>query len=125
MCTECGCEASSLATTEDVAGDGSAAAKGTVSDFVPPEEGELTAVTVDGVAVAVATVGGELFAVDDTCTHQGCSLSDGEVEGSAVVCPCHFGRFDLRTGKVLNGPPERPVAVWKARLLNGTLELER
>ncbi|MEO6205371.1 MAG: Rieske 2Fe-2S domain-containing protein [Mycobacteriales bacterium] len=96
-----------------------------MTDFVSPAEGELTSVTVEGVAVALATVGGELFAFDDTCTHQGCSLSDGELEGSAVVCPCHFGRFDLRTGKVLEGPPELPVGVWKTRVQDGTLELER
>ena len=42
---------------------------------------------------------GELFAVDDTCTHADASLADGFVEGCAVECPLHAAIFDLRTGE--------------------------
>ena len=93
--------------------------------LVLPSEGTIAKVEVDGEAVAVAMVDGVLHAVDDTCTHAGCSLSDGDVEGDTVVCPCHFGTFDLRTGAVLSGPPERPVGVWKAAVVDGRLELSR
>src|SRR5207237_2458334 len=90
-----------------------------------PAEGELTSVSVDGVTVAVTVVDGLLHAVDDTCTHMACSLAEGDIEGMSVVCPCHFGRFDLATGAVLDGPPERPIGVWRASLRDGALELER
>ncbi|MCU1674657.1 MAG: Rieske (2Fe-2S) region [Frankiales bacterium] len=90
-----------------------------------PAEGELVAVQVHGTKVAVTVVEGQVRAVDDECTHQQCSLSDGEVEDGALVCPCHFGRFDLRTGAVLDGPPEHPLHVWKAVVRDGALELER
>src|SRR5215213_5280119 len=56
------------------------------------------------VAIAVFNVDGELFAIDDTCTHQDASLSDGWIEGCAVECPLHAACFDLRTGRP-SGPP--------------------
>ena len=58
------------------------------------------------VPVAVFNVDGELYAVDDTCTHQDASLADGWVEGCWVECPLHASTFDLRTGAV-GGPPAK------------------
>ena len=52
---------------------------------------------------------GELYAIDDTCTHQDASLADGWVEGCAVECPLHASTFDLRTGRVDAPPAKRPV----------------
>ncbi len=93
-------------------------------DFALPDEGELVAVDVDGTAVAVAVLDGEVHAVDDTCPHAGCSLAEGELEDGTVVCPCHFARFDLTTGRVVEGPTGSGVAVWSASFTDGTLELE-
>lgn len=56
---------------------------------------------------------------------RGVLLADGELEGGAVVCPCHFAKFDLKTGAVLDGPAMRPLGIWQARLVDGALELER
>jgi len=59
--------------------------------------------------IAVFKVGGELYAVDDTCTHQDASLADGWVEGCLVECPLHASCFDLRTGAATGPPAKRPV----------------
>jgi nitrite reductase/ring-hydroxylating ferredoxin subunit len=96
-----------------------------IENFDLPNESELTSVEVEGIKVAVALVDGALYAVDDECTHMRCSLSGGDIEGTSVVCPCHFGQFDLRTGAVLGGPPERPIGTWRAAVVDGALELER
>ena len=96
-----------------------------VENVALPREGELLSVDVAGTQVAVTVVDGVVYAVDDECTHQGCSLSDGVVEGLTIVCPCHMGTFDLTSGAVISGPPERPVACWKATLRDGALELKR
>jgi len=61
------------------------------------------------VAVAVFNADGELFAIDDTCTHQDASLSDGWLEGCAVECPLHAACFDLRTGRPSGPPAKKPV----------------
>ena len=77
-----------------------------------PAEGVIVPVDVEGTTVAVARVGGELYAFQDECTHAACSLSDGEIEGYHVVCPCHLGTFDVATGEVVSGPPKRPLRTW-------------
>ncbi|MEQ3553015.1 bifunctional 3-phenylpropionate/cinnamic acid dioxygenase ferredoxin subunit [Pseudonocardia nematodicida] len=61
------------------------------------------------VAIAVFNADGELFAIDDTCTHQDASLSDGWLEGCAVECPLHAACFDLRTGAPSGPPAKTPV----------------
>jgi 3-phenylpropionate/trans-cinnamate dioxygenase ferredoxin component len=53
--------------------------------------------------VMLARVGGEVFAIDDVCTHAGASLHEGDLgrEGSYLLtCPWHEAHFDVRTGKV-------------------------
>ena len=55
------------------------------------------------------TEDGELFAIDDTCTHQDASLADGWLEGDQVECPLHASRFSLRTGYADAPPAKRPV----------------
>ena len=66
-----------------------------------------TAVRLDAdVPIAVFNADGELYAVDDTCTHQDASLADGYLEGCWVECPLHASTFDLRTGAV-SGPPAK------------------
>jgi 3-phenylpropionate/trans-cinnamate dioxygenase ferredoxin subunit len=61
------------------------------------------------VPIAVFNVDGELFAIDDTCTHQDASLADGWVEGCTVECPLHAACFDLRTGMPSGPPAKLPV----------------
>lgn len=68
-------------------------------------EGEAVRVQAD-VPVAVFRTGGQLYAVDDTCTHQDASLTDGYLDGCFVECPLHASTFDLRTGKP-SGPPAK------------------
>lgn len=75
-------------------------------------EGEINAYTVGDRTVAVANIDGDLQAFDDTCTHQGCALSEGDLDGTIVECPCHGGRYDVMTGEVVGGPPLEPVDVF-------------
>ena len=86
-------------------------------------EGDLASFEVGGTYVAVARVDGEYYAFDDTCTHRGCSLSEGELDGTTVVCPCHAGEFDVRTGEVLDGPPPEGVATYPARAVGDSIEI--
>ena len=50
--------------------------------------------------VAVCNVDGELYAIDDVCTHDEGSLDQGELDGHEIECPRHGARFDVRTGEV-------------------------
>jgi 3-phenylpropionate/trans-cinnamate dioxygenase ferredoxin subunit len=67
------------------------------------------------------TEDGELFAVDDTCTHQDASLADGWVEGCEVECPLHASKFNLRTGEVDAPPAKLPVRVHEVQVIDGDI----
>jgi 3-phenylpropionate/trans-cinnamate dioxygenase ferredoxin component len=77
-----------------------------LSDLPP---GEAVRLDVAPPVAVFHTEDGELFAIDDTCTHQNASLAEGWVEECAVECPLHESRFDLRTGQVDAPPARRPV----------------
>ena len=67
---------------------------------------------------------GELFAIDDTCTHQDASLADGYVEGCEVECPLHASRFNLRTGAADVPPAKRPVRTHRVQVIDGEIQVE-
>ncbi len=93
---------------------------GKVSDVAP---GRLLAVEVAGEQVAVANVDGLLYAIGDTCTHRGCSLSEGELSGAVVTCRCHGGQFDVRTGEVVGGPPEEPEKSFPVQVIGNEFRI--
>jgi nitrite reductase/ring-hydroxylating ferredoxin subunit len=85
---------------------------------------ELAAFDVIGKRIAIATVGDTFYAFGDTCTHQGCSLADGELDGATVTCPCHGSQFNVTTGEVLRGPAREPVRSYPVRLEASALKIE-
>ncbi len=93
-----------------------------VSD-IPP--GHAARVEIDDVPVAIFNVDGELFAVDDTCTHQEASLSEGDLDldRCAVECPLHGSAFNLRTGEVLSLPAVEPVRVHHVEVADGVVRV--
>ena len=85
---------------------------------LPP--GEATRV-VAHVPVAVFNADGELFAIDDTCTHQDASLSEGWLEDCRIECPLHEASFDLRTGEPTGPPAKRPVRTYGVEVKDGVV----
>lgn len=83
-------------------------------DEVPQGQGKL--IEVGERFIALFNVKGEFYAVDDECTHAEASLSDGFVDGCAVECPLHGGKFDLRSGQALWSPAIIPVACYDVRV---------
>lgn len=72
-------------------------------------EGAMRLFDVAGTKVTIARLVGQLYAFDDVCTHRGCSLAEGELDGTIVMCPCHGSQFDVTSGAVVRGPAQRPV----------------
>jgi 3-phenylpropionate/trans-cinnamate dioxygenase ferredoxin component len=86
------------------------------------------AVRVDTVSPAIAVFhadGGEIYAIDDTCTHQDASLADGWLDGCTVECPLHASCFDLRTGKVSGPPAKTPVGTHQVVVQDGMVYVQR
>jgi 3-phenylpropionate/trans-cinnamate dioxygenase ferredoxin subunit len=69
--------------------------------------------------VSIFLSAGELFCVDDTCTHETYSLADGWVENCVVECALHMAKFDLRTGAVLSPPATDRIRVHEVRVQDG------
>jgi nitrite reductase/ring-hydroxylating ferredoxin subunit len=85
---------------------------------------ELAAFDVSGTRIAIANVAGAFYAFGDTCTHQGCSLAEGDLEATIVTCPCHGSQFDVTTGEVVRGPAGEPVGSYPVRLEGDALRVE-
>lgn len=85
--------------------------------------GEAFRLETDPPVAVFHTEEGELYAVDDTCTHQDASLADGWLEGCEVECPLHASKFDLRTGAVDAPPARRPVRTHEVVVEDGVIHV--
>lgn len=81
-------------------------------------------VELDSTEVAVVRVDGEIFAIEDVCSHADVPLSEGDVEDCTIECALHGSRFDLRTGKPTGPPATRPVPVFETSVVNGDVYAE-
>jgi 3-phenylpropionate/trans-cinnamate dioxygenase ferredoxin subunit len=80
-----------------------------------PDEG-VVAVEVAGAEVAIVKSCGQIFAVQDECSHAQIALSEGEVDNCEIECWLHGSRFDLRTGEPTGLPAYEPVPVYPVRV---------
>ena len=87
-------------------------------------DGEVKQFVADGKKIAVAKIGGVLYAFDDICTHKACPLSKGSLDGITVTCPCHGSQFDVTTGVVLRGPAQEPVSTYPVEVDGNELVVE-
>jgi len=87
-------------------------------------EGGAKCVTANGRPYAVVKVGGQVFCLDNRCTHVGGPLCEGELDGAVVECPLHGSRFDVRTGQVVGPPARTPVRSYPAGVANGAVWVE-
>ncbi len=83
--------------------------------------GEYVLGDVNGTPVAVYNIDGQLYAIEDVCTHDGGELAGGEIIGTSVECIRHGARFDLVTGAALCAPAHVPVAVMEVRVDGGVV----
>ena len=90
-------------------------------DEIPP--GEMKLVEAEPYPVGVYNCDGELYAIDDRCSHDDGPLCEGDwdPERCAVVCPRHGSNFDLRTGAPLTLPAYEPVATYPVHVVDGVV----
>jgi nitrite reductase/ring-hydroxylating ferredoxin subunit len=87
-------------------------------------EGKPVKAEADGAGVLIYKEGDSLFAIADTCTHRGCSLSEGDVQGGVVECPCHGSAFRITDGRIVRGPATAPQPAYDARITDGKVEVK-
>ncbi len=89
---------------------------------LPP--GKAIAVTVGLKRIAVFNLAGEFFAIDDTCTHAGGSLSEGEIAGTVVTCPWHGATFDITNGDALDDMTSESLKSYKVFVEGEDIKIE-
>ncbi|MDP2883058.1 MAG: non-heme iron oxygenase ferredoxin subunit [Azonexus sp.] len=90
------------------------------AEFLP---GSCRRVEVDGVEMAVFNVDGRFYAIEDLCSHESETLSNGQLNGLEITCPRHQARFSLVTGEALSPPAYEPVATFPVRVEKGRVQV--
>ena len=93
------------------------------ADATDVPDGELTGVTVGETPVLLVRSGGNLSAMHDRCSHRGCLLSEGELDGESIECTCHGSRFRLADGSIERGPATTPQPSYEVREREGKIEV--
>jgi nitrite reductase/ring-hydroxylating ferredoxin subunit len=93
-----------------------------VSD-VPPAS--MIRIAVEGDRRLLAHVDGKFYAMSDVCGHRNAPLSRGRLDGHIIECPLHFAQFDVRTGKLVDGPVSADVPVYEVRVEGDSVLVKR
>jgi len=84
-------------------------------------DGETLRVACDGNIIALAKQAGKVYAFQEFCTHRYGPLSEGKLEGHQVICPWHRSCFDIRTGKVMEGPAKMDLKMYSTMVRGGKI----
>ncbi len=100
-----------------------------IIDICPLEElppGAHRLIEWEDLEIGIFNCAGELYAIEDRCSHDDGVLLEGELdqERCAVECPRHGSWFDLRSGKALNLPAYQPVDTFPVLVEDGVIKLE-
>ena len=90
------------------------------SDLKP---GRHTLVDLAEVELLLVNIDGELFAIENVCSHDGGELSDGKINGNEITCPRHFARFNVKTGAVLCPPAFEDINTYAVRIVDGAVQI--
>lgn len=92
------------------------------TDEILPGQAKL--IDLAGNEIALFNIGGEFHAIDNSCTHVGGPLCEGEISGSEVICPWHGAAFDITTGQAVGPPAIEAVNHYNLRIDGGNIEIE-
>jgi len=90
---------------------------------VPPEPGETKALEVSGRNVLVCNLAGELFAVENLCSHARVPLTEARLVDGELECPVHGARFDVRSGTAMCRPARRPLRTFGVERVDGGMTI--
>ncbi len=86
-------------------------------------DGNVKTYLIEGHRIAVARALGQLYAVQDLCSHDDGPLGDGELEEHSIVCPRHGAKFDVRTGAVVAMPAVAPIETFPVMEKDGRINV--
>jgi len=90
-----------------------------VASAAEVEDDEPFCVKQEGCQIALCRVGGTVYAIDDICTHEYASMSDGFIEGDCIECPLHQAQFHIPTGEARTPPATEDLKTWPVKEEDG------
>src|SRR5205085_6894055 len=87
--------------------------------------GRMIVVAIERERIMLANVEGRFYALRDMCGHRNAPLSRGKLDGHIVECPLHFAQFDVRTGKLVDGPISADVPIYEVRVEGDAVLVKR
>jgi nitrite reductase/ring-hydroxylating ferredoxin subunit len=87
------------------------------------QPGKVKAVVVGQHEIALVNAGGQLYAVSNLCTHAFCTLTYGFVEGTGIICSCHWAEFDLATGRSVSMGGLPPLECYPVQITGDDVEV--
>lgn len=88
---------------------------------VPP--GTVKAFAIGKRSILLCNSDGQIFAVENRCSHAEQPLECGRMRHGWIMCPAHGARFDLETGEPLGPPATQPIATFAVRIAGDTIEV--
>jgi naphthalene 1,2-dioxygenase system ferredoxin subunit len=97
----------------------------TVANTASLKEGDMKAVTVGDVEIAVYCFEGQYYATHNICTHAQAYMTDGILEADEIECPLHGGRFNIKTGKGLCAPITCDLQTYPVQVVGADIQVAR
>jgi nitrite reductase/ring-hydroxylating ferredoxin subunit len=94
-----------------------------VMNLADLREGRMKSCVIGEREIVVCNVKGQIYALDNVCTHALARMSEGRLKGTKLICPMHGAAFDIRSGAVLSSPAAQPLAAHAARVIDGAIEV--
>lgn len=91
-------------------------------DDCPP--GKLLGVEADGERIVLANVDGDIYALEDQCSHQEYPLSDGELSDGELECIYHGACFDVTNGRATQLPAVKGVRTFEVDVRESDVYVE-
>jgi 3-phenylpropionate/trans-cinnamate dioxygenase ferredoxin component len=86
-------------------------------------DGTPRLVEVTGAEILLCQFDGDVYAVENRCSHLDAPLACGQVKWGWIACPAHGARFDLATGEPMSAPATLPIRTFAVRVVDGVIEV--
>lgn len=87
------------------------------------EKNSSRALVLAGKKILLCNAGGEIYAVENRCSHQEAELEGGRIRGCFLSCPLHGVRFNLTNGEPMGQLTRIPILTYETRIIDGIVEV--
>lgn len=85
------------------------------------DPGQMLKIKVGDKNILLANIDGNIYAIDDQCSHEDASLYNGALKGNCVECPLHGSRFNVKTGEPLELPATEAIKTYAVKIENNEI----